>query len=60
MDIFTAKVLVSAMIGVVIGGIGMEILNRKNPEFVKKVEDKINEAGNAVKYAFRGVVVEEA
>lgn len=60
MDIFTGKVIIGAMIGVVVGGITMEILNRKNPEFVKNVEDKIKDAGNAVKDAFRGTTVEEA
>lgn len=47
--------------GIILGAVGMEILKQTNPEMVKDIENKVKEAGQAVKDAFEGKeTVEEA
>jgi len=47
--------------GIILGAVGMEILKKTNPDLVEDIENKVKEAGQAVKDAFEGKeTVEEA
>lgn len=61
MSFKVAAVTGGIVTGIVLGAIGMEVMKKTNPEFVKNVEDKMKDAGKAVKDAFEGnEPVEEA
>ncbi|MBF0275215.1 MAG: hypothetical protein HQK84_08295 [Nitrospinae bacterium] len=58
---FTTNSITGLLAGVVVGAIGMELLNKTNPELVKGVEDKFKDAVESIKSSFQGKEeVEEA
>lgn len=47
--------------GIILGAVGMEILRKSNPDLAENIDNKLKDAGQAVKDAFEGKEsVEEA
>ena len=47
------KILGGVIIGVFVGALALEILNRKHPGFVREIEDKAEKTAQAFLEAFR-------
>lgn len=55
------KSTLGVIAGIIIGAIGMELMNKSNPDFVEKMEDRIKDTIRAVKDSFnKKETVEEA
>ena len=58
---FTTKAVTGILAGLVVGAIGMELINKTNPELVSNIEDKFKDAVESVQSSFQGKEeVEEA
>lgn len=55
------KTTLGVITGIIVGAIGMELMNKNNPELVKEMEGKMKETFQSIKNSFnKKETVEEA